>query len=85
MHGIANGVLPVSATDTAKVSREIFPCTATLKSSAGGRKIELSTDGIEFYTPSYDVNSATMLVVAVFSPVSHIKFTGAANDAWGVL
>ena len=85
MHNVQNGLLPASAVETVKVSRETFPCTATLKSSAGGRKIELSTDGVEFYTPAYDVTTATMLVVAILSPVAYIKLTGAAGDAWGVL
>lgn len=85
MYNIKNGLLPVSAVESVKVSRELFPCTATLKSSAVGRKIELSTDGVEFYTPIYDQNSATMLVVAILAPVSSVRFTGAAGDTWGVL
>lgn len=62
-----------------------LPSTVTLKSSAGGRKIEISTDGgTEYFTPNYDYSSATMLVVSITAPVSHVRFTGAANDTWSV-
>lgn len=58
-----------------------FPATATLKSSNGGRKIELSSDGgTEYYVPTYSTNTATMLVVQILYPITHIKFTGALGD-----
>ncbi|MDB5777595.1 MAG: hypothetical protein JWP38_3728 [Herbaspirillum sp.] len=62
-----------------------MPLTATLKSAAGGRAIQLSTDGgVEYFTPTVDTTSATMLIVIIGAPVSHIKFTGAAGDTWSV-
>jgi hypothetical protein len=62
-----------------------LPFTATLTSTNGGRKIELSTNGgAEYFTPAYDTSSATMLVVSVASPVTHVKFTGAASDTYYV-
>jgi hypothetical protein len=58
-----------------------FPATLTLKSSAGGRKIEVSTDGgTEYYLPAIAATSATMLVVNLMYPVTHVKFTGAISD-----
>lgn len=60
--------------------------TCTLKSGAGGRKIELSTDGgAEYFMPTYDVSSGTMLVVGLLAPVTHVKFTGAQTDTWSIL
>lgn len=62
-----------------------LPGTITLKSSAAGRKIELSTDGgTEYFTPSYDTTTTTMLVLTITAPVSHVRFTGVANDTWSV-
>ena len=62
-----------------------LPCTATLKSAAVGRLIELSTDGgVEYFTPTYYYSSATQLTVAVTTPVSHVRFTGAAADTWRI-
>lgn len=62
-----------------------MPFTATLKSAAAGRLIELSTDGgVEYFTPTVDTTSATMQIVAVTAPVSHVRFTGAAADTWSV-
>lgn len=60
------------------------PFSVTLKSSAGGRKIELSTDtGTEFFTPPTDTSSsATMQIVTVEAPVTHVRFTGQADDKW---
>lgn len=63
-----------------------IPSTVTLKSSAGGRLIELSTDGgVEYFTPSYDKSTTTMAVLTVLAPVSHVRLTGAAGDAWVIL
>lgn len=62
-----------------------MPCSLTLKSAAGGRKIEISTDGgSEYFTPVYDTNTATMLVVVVRAPISHVRFTGAVSDFWRI-
>lgn len=60
--------------------------TATLKSAAGNRAIELCTDGagIEFFAPDYDANTATMLVLVTLGPVTHVRFTGAAGDTFRV-
>lgn len=79
----------VQAVDLASASISLFGkryITATLNSSAGGRKIELSTNGgVEYFTPSYDINSATMLVAVILGLVTHIKFTGATSDTWSIL
>lgn len=61
------------------------PSIFTLKSSDASRAIQFSTDGgVEFFTPIYDVNSATMLVVATNAPLTNVKFTGAVNDTWRI-
>ena len=82
-----NGPLPSATPVAVGMSGAPLPCTITLKSSDAGRKIELSTDGgVEYFTPVYDTTSATMLVVAVRAPISHVKFTGAAAglDTWSI-
>ena len=62
-----------------------LPATITLKSAEAGCKIELSTDdGVEYFQPIYDAGSATMLVVSISAPVSHVKFTAAIADTWSV-
>jgi hypothetical protein len=62
-----------------------MPCSITFKSSDATRKIELSPDGgTEYFQPVYDYSGASMLVVVVTAPISHIKFTGAVADAWRV-
>lgn len=60
-----------------------LPCTVTLKSSAPERRILLSTDGgTEFFQPPYDVCSATMLVLSINSPVSHVRVIANAGSSW---
>lgn len=60
-----------------------IPGHITLKSSAAGRLIELSTDnGVEYFTPAVDVQSATMQVLVVNAPVTHIRITGASGDRY---
>lgn len=68
-------------------SRELLndtcPSTITFKSSTAGRKIELSTDGgVEYFQPSYTNASATMLVVTLLAPVTHVKVTGSIADTF---
>lgn len=66
---------------TEDVTGMAIPFTVTLKSAAGSRQIEFSTDsGIEYFVPVLDVTSATMLVATVLAPISHVKATGAIND-----
>ena len=61
------------------------PITVTLKSSNAGRLIEFSTDGgIEYFTPVYDNNTPTMLIVVSNLRLSHIRFTGAGSDDWNI-
>jgi hypothetical protein len=64
-----------------------FPVTVTLSSADGGRLIELSTNGGVaggWFTPTYDVTIAGMINIGLVSPVSHVRFTGAAADVWRV-
>jgi hypothetical protein len=60
-----------------------LPGSITLKSAAAGRLIELSTDGgVEYFSPSLDIQSATMQIVVVNSPITHLRVTGAAADTY---
>ena len=70
-----------AATLTYPIHAEDIPLTITLKSADGTRKIEISTDdGVEYFTPTYDTTSPTMLVVGIATPITHIKVTGAIAD-----
>lgn len=79
--GILTSVTPVAVgMESAK-----YPCTITLKSADAARLIELSTDGgVEYFTPAIDQSSATMRVLVVTAPVSHVRFTGANADTWSI-
>lgn len=63
-----------------------IPRTLTLKFAAlTTQKIELSTDGgTEYFEPSYAASSATMKVVTIGAPVTHVKFTGVAGNTWSI-
>jgi len=61
-----------------------LPATMTLTSAAGGRLIELSTDGVNFYTPTYDATTANMVNVSIRSPIRVIRITGANADTWNL-
>ena len=78
-------ILPAQTTRTVPINALEFPVTVTLKSSEAGAKIELSVDGVEFFEPEYDHNSATQKVVAIISPINFVKFTGAAGDDYFVV
>jgi len=62
-----------------------MPCTITLNTTYASKLIELSTDGgILYFTPAYNTSHASQLIVAISSPVSHVRFTGTAGDAWSI-
>lgn len=74
------GILPAGGFIEINVGNLSTPMTAALHSSAGGRKIELSAIGAEYFQPIYDANTATMLAVAIMSPMGTVKITGQAGD-----
>lgn len=57
-----------------------LPVTITLKSADVTRKIELSTDGVEYFSPIIDISSPTMLVTTLNAPVVNIRVTGVVSD-----
>lgn len=61
-----------------------LPATVTLTSAAGGRLIELSTDGVNYYTPTYDATTANMINVSIKSPIKVVRLTGTTNDTYNV-
>ncbi len=80
-----SGVLPDGNPAAISVAALSAPATVYLNSSSGARKIEFSVDdGASFIQPTYDYSPAGQLVVFFSAPVSHVRFTGAAADTWGV-
>lgn len=59
-----------------------LPATITLTSADAGRKIELTTDGTNWYQPTYDASPATFINVSIKSPIKAFRVTGAVNDTW---
>ena len=83
--GFSNGVLS-GTTSTVSLAGATMPGTVTLNSSDATRKIEFSSNGgVEYFTPTYDANSTTRLVVSFAAPLTHVKFTGVTNDTWRIL
>lgn len=77
------GIIPAGGTITVLASNMTYPATAVLDSSAGGRLIEVSADGgVIFQTPPVDMTVANQFIVALKSPLSHVRFTGAVGDVW---
>lgn len=84
---VKTGALASTAPLVVAVERMEAPLTVTLTSAAAGRLIELSTNGGlsgGWYSPAVDASTASMINVALESPVTHVRFTGAANDTWRV-
>ena len=62
------------------------PATIVLNSSAGGRAIQLSMDGTNFYPAVTPTQTLTGQIYYVLNfPVSAIQFTGAINDTYSIL
>lgn len=84
--GAPFGLGVLSATQqVVSMNRAPVPCTVTLASTAGGRLIELSSDGgNNYFTPVYDANTTPMINVSVGSPISHVRYTGSIGDNWSI-
>lgn len=87
--GFVAGTIPVGQTQVVVALPAQLrqpPVTCTLTSTNGSRAIEFCTDGVptNYFTPTYDVTATPQLVVAATAPISHIRFTGAAGDAYRV-
>lgn len=80
-----NGVIPAAGYYLSSGLDFDLPATITLTSSDAGRKIELSTDGTNFFTPVYDATMTGMINVSISARVRVYKITGAVGDAWSVL
>lgn len=80
-----NGVLANSTPFVLSMAGAPLPCTLTLKSTSGGRLIEVSTDGgVDYITPTLDITSTPFIVLVINAPVTHVRFTGSTADTWSV-
>jgi hypothetical protein len=79
------GNLPASGVKVLSGNELQLPATITLTSAAGGRAIELSNDGTNFFTPTYDANTASMISVSIKSPVKVYRITGLVGEQYSAL
>ncbi len=87
MHAVGlNGTLLSATPVVVGIGNAECPLSITLKSADAGRKIELSTDGgTEYFNPAVSVTSATMLILYVNNPITHVRFTGVATNKYLIL
>ena len=74
----ANVALPVGASD--------LRC-ALFSSSLNWRMVEICADGsdVNYDVPVYTATDENQIVVDVAGPATHVRFTGAAGDKYGVV
>ena len=80
----ASGTIPASTTITVGAAGSPMPATLDLTSTSGAREIAISTDGTNFFVPSYDASPASFISVAILAPIQKVRFTGTLADAWGI-
>ena len=85
MSRLIKGTLPSSAPYLVGVADFSCPFTVCLNSAAAGRSIEVSPNGTDFETAVPDKTTPTLLMLVVKAPATHLRFNGAANDAWSIL
>ena len=77
--------IPAAGHITIEVSGLIgYGNCAYLTSTDGGRKIEWSIDGTNFFTANYDGNITAQLAFFMTGQIAYLKFTGASGDAFGI-
>lgn len=84
LEAFAYGTIPASTIKYANCAGAPMPMTLYLTSAAAGREIAISTDGMNYFIPSYDASPAAFISVAIMAPIHSARFTGALGDAWGV-
>jgi hypothetical protein len=80
----ASGTIPASTTITVGAAGSPMPATLYLTSTDAAREIAISTDGTNFFVPSYDASPTAFISVAILAPIQKVRFTGALADAWGI-
>ena len=59
-----------------------LPTTVTFKSANAAKTMQISTDGgVEYFTPSFETETATMIVLVLNATVTNIQVTGDIGDA----
>lgn len=81
----ARGTLTSTTPFVYSMDRVAFPCTVSLNSVAASRKIEVSTDGVNYTTPPLDASMTGQVLLVVNRRVSFIRLTGAAADTWSIV
>ena len=79
-----SGTIPASTTITVDAAGSSMPATLYLTSTDAAREIAISTDGTNFFVPSYDASPSSFISVAILAPIQKVRFTGALADAWGI-
>ena len=73
-------------TYVSKMGALAIPVSFSLNSSDPSRAIDLSVDGgLTYFTPVYDTVTASLLVVVVNAPITHIRATGAIGDVFNIV
>lgn len=80
----AYGTIPESTIKYANCAGAPIPMALYLTSTNASREIAISTDGVNYFVPSYDASPAAFISVAIMAPIHSVRFTGAPGDAWGV-
>lgn len=83
----ASGVLPGTAAVPVAMAGAPLPATVVLNSIAAGRKIEVSCDGgTTYFTPDYSFpgTSTAQIILSIGITVTHVAFTGQANDTYSI-
>lgn len=81
----ARGTLTSTTPFAYAMDRVAFPCTVALNSAAASRKIEVSTDGVNYNTPTLDATGPGQVLLIVNRRVNFIRLTGAAADTWSIV
>lgn len=79
------GLIPAAGFDVKTGLDFNIPAVLSLTSVNAGRKIELSTDGINFFQPTYDQTIASMINVALLAPILSFRVTGTVGDQWSLI
>lgn len=74
-----------TATQVVSLKGKPLPAVLTLNSTAAGRKIELSTDGNNYFPVTLDANVTGCIVLNIQSKAMFARLTGNVGDTWSLL
>jgi len=78
------GTIPSAGNIVENIATQRLPMTICLTDIAGTRNIQLSFDGVNYYTPTLTVTDAAFIALTLVAPARSVKITGTVGATYNI-